>query len=71
MLNSISHIDIFLVATVAAGLIGFYIGHRGITGVKSDMGDIQKDVSFLKGKISGQQEVKAVVPATPVVAPVA
>lgn len=35
-----------------SGLVGFYLGHRGLTGVKSDLNDVKTDVTLIKAKIN-------------------
>lgn len=35
-----------------SGLIGYYLGHRGLTGVKSDLNDVKTDITMIKAKIN-------------------
>lgn len=40
-----------LVSHFLAALGGYYLGHRGIVGVKSDLQDVKKDVENIAGKV--------------------
>lgn len=44
---------LFAVYTAVLGGGCFYIGHRGLSGVKNDLADIKTDVSNLKAKYNG------------------
>lgn len=35
-----------------SGLVGFYLGHRGLTGVKTDLQDVKTDVATIQAKIN-------------------
>lgn len=43
-----THIYVALAFMAVTGLIGFYLGHRGLTGVNNDVQDIKKDIAVLK-----------------------
>ena len=43
-----------LISIGVAGLIGHYVGFRGITGVKSDLADAKLEAEKLKNKIKGK-----------------
>lgn len=53
--NFLSALDIYLMVAIASGIVGYYLGHRGFTGVLSDLNDVKKDLEFVKGKISSQE----------------
>lgn len=50
---------LFAIYSVLLGGGCFYIGHRGLSGVKNDLSDIKTDVSTIKAKVDGTP------PATP------
>lgn len=57
-----------LIALNVFGVVGFilglYVGHRGWTGVQSDLGDVKSDLANIKGRLT------PTVTITPVPAPV-
>jgi len=34
-----------------AGIVGYYLGHRGMTGVISDLEDVKTDVTHIKARM--------------------
>lgn len=36
---------------IVTNVISYYIGHRGVQGVKNDLADIQADVQKIKAKV--------------------
>ncbi len=55
----------FNIAMAVSFALGYYVGHRGLTGVQSDLSDIKQDIANVKGKLEG---IPAVVQVTPSVA---
>lgn len=49
------------VLCLVSGLVGYYIGHRGLTGVQSDLNDVKQDIANVKGKLEGTPSVVATV----------
>lgn len=41
-------------------VVGFYVSHRGVHGVVSDLNDVKTDVAVLKSKVDGQAQTPAV-----------
>lgn len=37
--------------SIIAGIIGYYVGHRGVNGVKNDLNDVKNDVNKIKAKV--------------------
>lgn len=49
-----------------SGTIGYYMGHRGMTGVRNDLLDVKKDLLSIKDKLTNAQPTVVVMPpATP------
>ena len=46
---------------------GYYLGERGLTGVKNDLNNVKNDISNIKGKIDGSTTTTVVAPVAPVV----
>ena len=49
------------------GILGYYIGERGVTGVENDLNNVKLDVATIKGKIDGPAVVTPVGTTTGVV----
>ena len=56
------------IANIVCFVAGYYIAHRGVAGVKSDLADVAMDVRNIKARLTPGTPV-SVVAVPPVVAP--
>lgn len=51
------------VSNILCFVAGFYVSHRGLTGVKSDLADVGSDVKNIKARLTPGTTVSVVSPA--------
>lgn len=62
----ITAVTIAEVTFVVGGVLGYYLGHRGIAGVESDLQDVKTDIANIKGKLTPTPVITPIAPIQPV-----